>query len=177
MERVIDLDVVGSTQDEVRRRLSMAPAGGVVVVRARAQREGRGRQGRRWQGPCEQGGAMLVSVGVREAPLGVLEQLPRRVVEVLHAAITPATTVVWKAPNDLVCGASGAKVAGVLIDVHSVGACVSELIVGVGCNTSGGAFTTHDGRAATTLAAVGAVLDQDAFISRLTALLTEPHRA
>jgi BirA family biotin operon repressor/biotin-[acetyl-CoA-carboxylase] ligase len=173
--QAVQLDVVGSTQDEVRERLARAAPGEVVAVRARSQRSGRGREGRTWQDPP--GGSLLLSVGVRGVPVDVLDELPRRIAAALLDAVSPAGAVAWKAPNDLVCAASGAKVAGVLVDARTSASVVDEVIVGVGCNVTGPAFDTPDGRRATSLQQLGARLDEALVVERLAALLSGPRRA
>lgn len=173
--RLVELDVVDSTQEEVRARLAGAAAGEVVAVRARSQRAGRGRQGRAWQDPP--GRSLLLSVGVRGVGVDVLEQLPRRAAAAIEAAITPRGVVAWKAPNDVVCAVSGAKVAGVLVDVRTTGEVVDELIVGVGCNVDSATFVTADGRRATSVQRLGAAVDERCVVDALAALLSEPRRA
>ena len=162
---IVELASCASTQDEVLARLAGAGAGEVVVVRARTQQAGRGREGRTWQDPP--GEALLLSVGVR-GPLDVtvLDALPSRIGLALLEVLAPDGQLRWKAPNDLVASRGGAKVAGILVDARTVGAHVDHVVVGVGCNVRGAAFTTTDGRDATTLAAIGAPVDE---LARLAA--------
>ena len=146
----IHLDVCDSTQDEVADRLTDADAGDVVAVSADSQRMGRGRDQRVWQDPP--GDALMLSVGRRgPLPVSVLEDLPRRVAQSL---LSLGDQLHWKAPNDLVDSA-GAKVGGILVDARTVGTEVEQVIVGVGLNLGGEPFETADGRAATTLEALG----------------------
>ena len=151
---VIELAVCQSTQDEVRDRLDGAAGGTIRAVRTRSQGDGRGREGRVWQDPP--GEALLLSVGV-QGPLSVdvLADLPRRLGDALLATFD-VSGLAWKAPNDLVARDGGAKVAGILVDARTVGAVVEHVIVGIGCNVSGAAFVTTDGREATTLEELGA---------------------
>lgn len=153
--KLVELDSCESTQDEVRARLAGAAPHGVVAVVARSQGAGRGREGRRWEDPP--GGALLVSVGVRgPLPIAVLDALPARLGEALLLLLDPdARAICWKAPNDLVAIVGGDKVAGILVDARTTGTDVDEVVVGFGCNVDGAAFTTSDGRAATTLQACG----------------------
>lgn len=176
--RIVRLGRVESTQDELRARLALAPAGAILAVAAEAQLAGRGREGRRWEQPP--GEAIALSVG-RRGPIGaeVLVELPRRVVQALLASIAHAAPglgelVAWKAPNDLVDARDGSKIAGVLVDARTVGDRVHEVLVGVGVNVAGAAFTTQDGRAATTLAHVaGHELDRERLLERLAAAVAE----
>jgi BirA family biotin operon repressor/biotin-[acetyl-CoA-carboxylase] ligase len=155
----VHLEACDSTQDEVRARLTSVDPGSVVAVSADSQRAGRGREGRAWQDPP--GAGLMLSVGRRgPLPLSVLEELPRRVADaVLEAVDAGRRHVVWKAPNDLVSAAGGAKVGGILVDARTTGEQVDQVIVGIGLNVDGPAFTTADGRAATSLAAAGAAVD------------------
>lgn len=150
--RLVELDACASTQDEARALLEAGSE--AVAVSARSQRDGRGREGRAWQDPP--GEALLLSVARRgPLPVSVLEDLPRRVATALLAAIGDGADdehgVVWKAPNDLVAASDAAKVGGILVDARTVGDAVGSIIVGVGVNVAGPAFTTRDGRGATSL--------------------------
>lgn len=153
MTDIVELGACQSTQDEVRARLGGADAGTVVAVRARSQAAGRGREGRSWEDPP--GDALLLSVGVQgPLPVDSLVDLPRRLGSALLAAFA-VDGLAWKEPNDLVAEAGGAKVAGILVDARTVGDQVEQVVVGLGCNVTGGPFTTSDGRAATSLEALG----------------------
>lgn len=153
---ILVLDACESTQDEVRWRLDSREAGAVVAIRTRHQRSGRGREGRTWHDAPDT--ALLLSVGLQgPAPVAILEELPARIgsalLEVL-VDIGAAGLVQWKSPNDLVAAADGAKLAGILIDTRTTGSSVDQVIVGVGCNVRGEAFTTPDGRSATSIDAL-----------------------
>ncbi len=120
---VIDLDVVGSTQDEARRR---ARDGVPVVVSARRQEAGRGRRGRRWVSADE---AVAASIGLRfdwpplDMPkLALVAGLAAR--EVLRP-FRSDVTLKW--PNDLLTPAG--KVGGVLCEVTD-----DLVVVGLGLN-------------------------------------------
>ncbi len=166
---VVELATCQSTQDEVFARLEAAAPGEVVAVRAAVQRAGRGREGRAWQDPP--GEALLLSVGVR-GPLDVtvLDALPARLGQALLEMLAPDGQLRWKPPNDLVASAGGAKVAGILVDARTVGTHVQHVVVGFGCNLRGSAFTTSDGRAATSLEAIGAPLDSTEQLAREAAM-------
>ncbi|MCW2922042.1 MAG: biotin/acetyl-CoA-carboxylase ligase [Thermoleophilia bacterium] len=172
--QVVELAVCQSTQHEVRERLTQAAGGEVVAVRAGSQLDGRGREQRSWQDPP--GEALLLSVGARgPLPIDVLSDLPRRIVDALLEAIEALTRgpvagrVAWKSPNDLV-DAQGAKLGGVLVDARTVGEHVEVVIVGMGCNVTGGAFATRDGRRATTVeAALGETIDTRELATGVTA--------
>lgn len=179
------LDACDSTQDHARELLDQRPAGSVVTVVARRQHHGRGRGGRRWvDSPGE---PLLMSVGRRgPLPLRVLDDLPRRVIDATLDSVAAqcpraARSVAWKAPNDLVDAATGAKVAGVLVDSRTRGSSVELVVVGIGINLHGQPFTTDDGRRATSLSVACsssfdlARLRDD--ISDSVAALVDPHVA
>lgn len=155
---VVALDRCQSTQDEVLARLADTEPGAIVAVHARSQGQGRGREGRAWQDPP--GTGLLLSVGVR-GPLDitVLDALPTRLGLALLEQLAQDGQLRWKAPNDLVASFGGAKVAGILVDARTMASHVEYVVVGFGCNVSGPAFTTTDGRAATSLEAIGAAVD------------------
>ena len=169
--QLIELDVVDSTQDEVLDRLARAGAGAIAAVSARHQRDGRGRQGRRWMDAP--GGGAALSVGAR-GPLQprVLEDLPLRVAGCVLDLADAGDRLAWKAPNDLVAR-NGAKVAGILVDARTVGASVDHVVVGIGINLAGEPFLTDDGRAATTLEALDCELRIDELAARIAAELSE----
>ena len=148
--RVEWVDRCASTQDEVVDRLAAAQPGAVLAVATGAQERGRGREGRRWEQSA--GEALALSIGVR-GPSAALElgELPRRVGDAVRAEL--GTELAWKAPNDLVDPRTGAKVAGILVDVLTVGDDVEHAVVGIGINLRGTPFTTSDGRAATSVEA------------------------
>ncbi len=168
---LVELDRCPSTQDEVLARLADTEPGTLVAVRARSQQDGRGREGRAWQDPP--GAALLLSVGVR-GPLDitVLEALPARLGMALLELLAPDGQLQWKAPNDLVASFGGAKVAGILVDARTVGIHVEHVVVGFGCNVAGPAFTTADGRDASTLEAVGAPTG-DGLAERVAAVIAD----
>ena len=154
---VVHLGQCSSTQDEVRSRLADAGPGTVVAVSTESQLAGRGRAGRTWHDPPED--ALMLSVGAGgPLPVGVLDDLPRRVadcvLDVIGARGGRPDTITWKAPNDLVAAADGAKLAGILVDARTTGDEVGEVVVGIGLNLGSGRFTTPDGRAAVGLAAL-----------------------
>ena len=170
MTGIVTLEQCASTQDEVRTRLATAEAGDVRVVRARSQVAGRGRQGRTWH-DAPGGEALLLSIGRRgPMPVAVLDDLARLVAMALLESLDADGAIAWKAPNDLVAAADGAKVAGVLVDARTTGSSVDEVIVGIGCNVTGDAFVTPDGREATSATnCTRASLD----VERITARVVE----
>lgn len=159
---VVRLGVCGSTQADAHALLDERGEGAVVIVLARAQVAGRGRAGRRWQQPP--GEALLMSVGANgPLPVSVLDQLARRSIDTLLAAIddaAPGHRVCWRAPNDLV-DESGRKLGGVLVDARTTGVEVDRLVIGVGLNLSGPHWHTDDGRAASSLLAAAPHADLD----------------
>lgn len=154
------LPVCTSTQLVVRDLLAQRPSR-IHVVRCDEQTAGAGRAGRTWENPP--GSALMLSVALRGSyPARVLVDLVRRIVDSLAVrlaatfALDPGA-LAWKSPNDLVCAATGAKVAGILADSVTIGDQLQELCVGIGVNVTGAAWTTTaDGRAATTLEALAA---------------------
>jgi biotin-(acetyl-CoA carboxylase) ligase len=100
----------------------------------------------------------------------VLEALPQRIGRALLDTLDPQRrALAWKAPNDLVAAASGAKVCGILVDARTTGSCVEQVIVGIGCNLDTAAFTTVDGRAATSLTALAVAVPDVTQVARVVA--------
>lgn len=146
-----------STQDEAVRLLAEYPECRAVVVRSDEQTRGRGRHGRQWSATAESG--VLLSIGLPQlASQNVqLEALDLRsahgVADVVrHLFSLDDAAIAIKAPNDLL-DAQGAKLAGVLVDVRSVGAAIDRVVIGVGVNLRGVPFIV-DGRACTTVQAI-----------------------
>ncbi len=129
--RLISLDQVDSTNDEVRRRRAAGePA--PFWVRAARQSAGRGRRGRAWV--SEPGNLYASGLYELAAPTGEIAQLTfaaaLAAAEVAQAS-APGAAVRLKWPNDVLV--EGRKAAGVLLESRSL-ARGAELVVGVGVN-------------------------------------------
>jgi BirA family biotin operon repressor/biotin-[acetyl-CoA-carboxylase] ligase len=148
---MVELERIGSTQDELRR-LAAGGAPAFSTVRADVQEAGRGRRGRSWE--TRPGAALLVSVLLRPArPADELASLA--IVGGIAAARVARALGVdarlrW--PNDVVVGER--KLAGVLAELVDGPA----VILGVGLNADAGAgdLPETDGLAATSLRLEGA---------------------
>lgn len=128
--RVLLLDEVSSTNDEVKRALEDGEPEG-LVVRALRQVAGYGRQGRAWTSPA---GGLYCSlllrpqVEPRELPtLSLVVGMAVRRALVALAGDAAAQSVRIKWPNDVVC--EQGKLCGISLEVHCGGVCV-----GVGVN-------------------------------------------
>ena len=166
--RTIELERVGSTQDELRV-LAREGAPAFTVVRADVQDAGRGRRGRSWH--TRPGAAMLASVLLRPTrPAAELASLA--IVGGLAAARVAQGLGVdarlrW--PNDVVV--SGRKLAGVLAELVDGPA----ILLGVGMNADAGLddLPETDGLPPTSLRLEGA---RPATPSELAALLVSELR-
>lgn len=170
VDAVFSLESCDSTQREAHALLTTCDAPSSIAVAAREQTRGHGREGRAWV--TAPGESLLVSIGVRDAlAVSVLDDLSRRVALGVRAAITlqiphAAGYIVWKAPNDLLDAASGAKLGGVLIDARTVGSIVEQVIVGIGLNLDAAPFVLADGRTAGSVrAACAAPIDAERLCS------------
>jgi BirA family biotin operon repressor/biotin-[acetyl-CoA-carboxylase] ligase len=128
-----EIRVVAETGSTNADLLAAARAGepeGLVLV-ADAQTAGRGRQGRRWESPP--GASLMFSVLLRPAdvPAASLGWLPLAAGVAVAAAVTATTSVDTrlKWPNDVL--ASGAKLAGILVESRS-----DAVVIGMGINIS-----------------------------------------
>ena len=134
IERIVLLDSVDSTNDELRKLASAgAPAGTVLL--ADHQRQGRGRRGRTWDSP--RGCGLYLSVLFR--PTGPPGDATRWTLAGAVAAGAAcrslgAGAVEIKWPNDLLC--DGRKLGGVLAEMRSQGGRATELVLGTGINLS-----------------------------------------
>lgn len=123
----VELDSVGSTNDEVRRRVEDGSAADLLVVTARRQTTGRGRRGRVWDSPE---GNLHVSFAIRiQRPLSEAAQIGFVAALALAEAldeVVPGHDVRCKWPNDVLV--NGRKVAGMLLESAGDG----WLILGIG---------------------------------------------
>jgi BirA family biotin operon repressor/biotin-[acetyl-CoA-carboxylase] ligase len=132
----IHLTSTTSTNDTARG-VAAAHPGRALLVSARTQTAGRGRDGRTWQSPT--GGAWFsvawpVTGSLQRyaaAPL-VAGLALTRVIDSLLPCPHPPTQIKW--PNDLLL--RGGKVAGILCEAVVVGDVPPVLIVGVGLNAN-----------------------------------------
>ncbi|KIL98365.1 Biotin-protein ligase [Paramagnetospirillum magnetotacticum MS-1] len=123
----LGLNSVGSTNDEVRRRVQDGSAADLLVVTAKRQTSGRGRRGRVWESPE---GNLHASFAIRvERPLAEAAQIGFVAALALAEALdelVPGHDVRVKWPNDVLV--DGRKVAGMLLE--SVGD--GWLVLGIG---------------------------------------------
>ena len=132
----IPLDVVGSTQDEVRERYAGRP----LLVTAERQIAGRGRRGATWvQAPR----AVAASLGFTcDWPPTARPRLSLAAGLAVLAAVGGSIGLAW--PNDLVVG--DAKVGGLIAEAHG-----ELVVIGLGLNlywpapiSGAAALGTHD---------------------------------
>jgi BirA family transcriptional regulator, biotin operon repressor / biotin---[acetyl-CoA-carboxylase] ligase len=163
----IELDECDSTNDDAAR-LARAGARHGTVVTARAQRAGRGRDGRAWASPRDAG--LYLSAVVRP-PLPLVDVPPMTLaigVGLCDAARAMGAAAMVKWPNDALVG--GRKLAGVLVEAHSQGQRLDAVIVGIGVNLTAAALPPELAASATSLEqATGAAVDRAAFIDQLLA--------
>lgn len=155
--RLTSVDSCASTQPLASDALDADP-GGVHVVRAHEQVAGLGRGGRSWSTPP--GDSLMLSVAlVPRVAASELDGIVRRVVDVVHGHVArhagiDVARVAWSPPNDLVDAASGAKLAGVLVDASIVADAATRVVIGIGVNVAGATFTLADGRRCATLESI-----------------------
>jgi len=132
---VVCFDEVGSTNDVALDAMRQADADGLVVL-AESQRNGRGRQGRRWLCPPGSGilmGVLLLdSAGDSQPPRDAMTiACGVAVAEAVEQSVGLDCGLKW--PNDVVV--EGAKLAGVLAETRSSGG-VSATVLGIGVNVN-----------------------------------------
>jgi BirA family biotin operon repressor/biotin-[acetyl-CoA-carboxylase] ligase len=162
----VELEECDSTNDEAAR-LARAGARHGTVVTARAQRAGRGRDGRAWASPRDTG--LYLSAVVR-LPLPLADVPPMTLaigVGLCEAARAMGAHVTLKWPNDALV--HGRKLAGVLVEAHSQGHRLDEVIVGIGVNLSGTLPRELAAAAITLEQAAGAPVERAVFIEQLLA--------
>jgi BirA family biotin operon repressor/biotin-[acetyl-CoA-carboxylase] ligase len=160
----IELELCDSTNDEAAR-LARAGARHGTVVTARAQRAGRGREGRAWASPPDAG--LYLSAIVR--PLLALVDVPPMTLAIgialCDAVRASGAPAVLKWPNDALV--HGKKLAGVLVEAHSQGHRLDAVIIGIGVNLAGEPPPEVAATAITLAQATGAPVDRAAFVERL----------
>ncbi|MEW6439949.1 MAG: biotin--[acetyl-CoA-carboxylase] ligase [bacterium] len=130
--RIVALDETGSTNEDAWQ-LGLEGAEEGTVVLAEMQRAGRGRRGRRWVSPA--GTNLYASVLLRPAVLpaeaALLTLLAAvELCETLRETLPVAPGIKW--PNDVLL--EGAKVAGILAEMHAEQETIHFLVLGIGVN-------------------------------------------
>lgn len=154
--RVIALDRVDSTNEELKRRAAAGAAAGTLVW-ANEQLAGRGRRSRGWVSPP---GNLYCSLLLRPAcPAYQAMQssfvTALAVADAIAAVLPTATPVTCKWPNDVLAG--GRKVAGILLESAALGDGTLEwLVIGVGVNVASCPPRTDGAYAPASLAGLGA---------------------
>ncbi|BBI33235.1 biotin--[acetyl-CoA-carboxylase] ligase [Cohnella abietis] len=128
------LDVVPSTQDEVRRLADQGAAEGTLVI-AEQQTKGRGRMGRSWASP--KGKGIWMSLLLRPpVPLPLTPQLTLLAAVALSRGISRLVpiTIGIKWPNDLLV--NGKKISGILLESAAEDERLRYVIVGMGISVN-----------------------------------------
>jgi len=163
----IELEECDSTNDEAARLARAGARHGTVVI-ARAQRAGRGREGRAWASPRDAG--LYLSAVIRPPlPLAAVPPATLAIgIGLCDAARAMGAPVLLKWPNDALV--HGKKLAGVLVEAHSQGQRLEAIIIGIGVNLAPGALPPELTATAISLdQAVGAPVERAAFIEVLLA--------
>ncbi|MFD0670381.1 biotin--[acetyl-CoA-carboxylase] ligase [Cohnella sp. GCM10027633] len=128
------LDVVGSTQDELRVLAEQGAPEGTLVI-AEQQTSGRGRMGRSWVSPSGKG--VWMSLLLRPSvPLPLTPQLTLLAAVALSRAITRIVPldIGIKWPNDLLV--NGRKISGILLESAAEDERLRYVIVGLGISAN-----------------------------------------
>ncbi|RED60409.1 biotin--[acetyl-CoA-carboxylase] ligase [Cohnella lupini] len=128
------LDVVPSTQDELRRLAEQGAPEGTLVI-AEQQTNGRGRMGRSWVSPAGKG--IWMSLLLRPpVPLPLTPQLTLLAAVALSRAISREVPVKIgiKWPNDLLVG--GKKISGILLESAAEDERLRYVVVGLGISVN-----------------------------------------
>lgn len=132
------LDTVDSTNEEACRQADQGAAHGTLIV-AGEQTAGRGRMGRAFSSPRQEGIWMSLLIKDDIAPVNasmltlVMGLAAARAIE-RCCDLTPM--IKW--PNDLIL--SGKKVCGILTEMRMQGDRISHLVIGIGINVHNAAF-------------------------------------
>ena len=154
--RLITLEKVDSTNEEIKRRAELGAADGSMVW-ALEQTSGRGRRSREWASPR---GNLYCSLLLRPSyPASKAMQLgfvtAVVVAELVAETLRDSEPVTCKWPNDVLV--NGRKVAGILIESSSAGGTALDwLAIGVGINVASHPRRAESRYPATSLATEGA---------------------
>jgi BirA family biotin operon repressor/biotin-[acetyl-CoA-carboxylase] ligase len=168
--RFLLLDATESTNDDALRAAREGDPGPLWIV-ANEQRAGRGRHGRPWTSPPGNLYASLLLTDPCEPALA--PQLGFVAGIALHEAVASVTgasppRLALKWPNDLLF--DGAKVSGLLLEGHHVGAALA-IVIGFGVNVA--SAPTGTPYPATTLQAIHAAVTREALFSALARSFAE----
>lgn len=168
---LVRLSETDSTNAEAMRRV-LAGATTPLWILADSQTAGRGRSGRQWVSPP--GNLHASHARICAAPLAVAGQLSLVAGLAAYDAIRAATAddkidgLRLKWPNDILIGK--AKAGGILVESTTRPSAPGFFaVIGIGINLAD--HPRDLGRAATSLAAHGLVVTQDAFLDHLAAAL------
>ncbi|WP_239614215.1 biotin--[acetyl-CoA-carboxylase] ligase [Cohnella mopanensis] len=128
------MDVVSSTQDELRKLAEQGAAEGTLVI-AEQQTNGRGRMGRHWVSPAGKG--VWMSLLLRPpVPLQWTPQLTLLAAVALSRAISRVVPleIGIKWPNDLLVG--GKKISGILLESAAEDERLRYVVVGLGISVN-----------------------------------------
>lgn len=131
LRELLALEVVGSTSTLLNEMVGAGSLDGLVRL-AELQLQGRGRRGRGWMSPYANNLAMSLGARLPQRPdqLGGFSLCAGlAVADRLQLFGVPGVELKW--PNDVLV--HGAKVAGILIELHGVHG-GSEVVIGVGVN-------------------------------------------
>lgn len=167
---VVRFDGIDSTNREVAERARACAPAGLVVV-ADHQTAGRGRLGRSWSD--EPGSSLLVSILLRpeleaSALFVATAVVALALSDACHACAGVRPALKW--PNDLLLG--DRKVAGVLSEAlwpPVSGGPGPAVVVGTGCNVTGGPPPGTAGTATTLEAASGRRVERDELLDAFLA--------
>lgn len=164
---VIHSQSTGSTNDDARG-IAASPRrcgpGGIAIVIAETQTEGRGRGSNSWFSPE---GSIAFTITVPEVEVGRLGVLPLGVgASVTHALRQLGVSALVKWPNDVLI--DGLKVCGILCE-SSLLFGTARVYVGIGINVGPLSAAAGTLPLATTLSAHGLKVDRPALVADITA--------
>lgn len=151
--KLITLDEVGSTNDELMARARAGATHG-TAIRAREQTAGKGRRAHNWSSPA--GGLYLSVLIIPQVPAHLLAGLPVAcgigVARALRGAGCSGVQLKW--PNDIV--ANGRKLGGILVEAENTAAGM-RAVCGIGINYRSPEHIAADVRTASALVPAGLV--------------------
>lgn len=135
---ILFLDTVDSTNEEASRQAGQGAAHGTLII-AGEQTAGRGRMGRSFSSPSQEGIWMSLLIKDDIAPMNasmLTLVMGLAVARAIEGCCDLTPMIKW--PNDLIL--SGKKVCGILTEMRMQGDRISHLVIGIGINVHNAVF-------------------------------------
>lgn len=163
--KVLYFKEIDSTNNEIKRQGEKGASHGLVVI-AESQTAGRGRLGRSWSSPEEEGIWMSFLLRPQMKPEAA-SMLTLVIALAVRKAVLQVTGIeaLIKWPNDIVV--NGKKICGILTEMSTIGSDINYVTAGVGINVNTKSFPEEISRTATSISlACGKKISREMLVER-----------